>query len=723
MFGRLGSEKKLVLFSSLFLFLTFAFMGLFMEHSVAVTKYGHNVKSFSDAVPVQVRQTGQSSSDPTKLKAMVKGSIYENGSNMTVFGACFDGDGYLLPEADARFTAWYPNGSIRVGPNATMEKIYYDSDGYHPNGTGRWAIHVTMGSTVGTYLTEIRCSYDGEWALAFGEWQNPEWVVRIADTQHLVENVSRDLDLFRNATNSNFSSVLSVINNINLQNIDDQVRELGDMIRAKDLNMWTLDAENPFYVLGSGTHNWDAVDMISPDAVAVASSDGYVGLWDGETWYEAQVPGVEFRGVSVLPANTIYAWAVGGSGGSPVYSINGGNTSSFALSGGGSPSAMNDIKLFRAPNDPNAEFYGYVVGDDGSVYYSTDSGVTWSRIGSVGSGSKGRISQVVENYDQFSQVNGYMVMIGQGNDVLLHDGSSVVTFNVSGTIADVDLLYYNLGYVVTDDTSTINIYKYNGSLSLEYQVKDATIQPTGVEANSQDDVWVTTSDPSTFYHFDGRRWEYSTVGFSKYVSTIITFGNVSNTTSVGVKDVSMSDAAHGYAVGGDGLILVYKANYDERFDQIRDEISGLLSNVSLNVNVSSLALQDTLLSVNQTITADIGELKSIVLGMNQSINSEINDVQSFLASMNASMEYKLDNIVSNVTYTNLYLQSTLYPVVLATYTNTLTILEKLGIIEGKLNQTIALQNQTLDIVNETSGDVGWVVNKLNKTRVRAWIIQ
>ena len=135
MMDALGREKKLVVWSFVFLFTTVVAMGLFMERTVSVTKYGEQ-SSFDASQPVGYTELGEESSNG-KIKAMLKGSIYETGSNMTVFGACFDGDGYPLPEADAKFTAWYPNGSIVTGPNATMDKIYDDFAGYHPNGTGR----------------------------------------------------------------------------------------------------------------------------------------------------------------------------------------------------------------------------------------------------------------------------------------------------------------------------------------------------------------------------------------------------------------------------------------------------------------------------------------------------------------------------------------------------------------------------------------------------------
>jgi len=465
--------------------------------------------------------------------------------------------------------------------------------------------------------------------------------------------------------------------------------------------------------LGSGTHNYVAVDMLAPHAVGAVSSDGYLAFWDGETWGEAYQSGVEFRGVSVLPANVIYLWGVGTQGGVPVYSVNGANVSTFNTSGGGSPTAMNDIKIFQAPNDPDAQFYGYVVGDDGSVYYSVDSGTSWTNVGSVGAASKGRISKVVENYDVYAQPNGYMALVGQGNTLLMHDGTTTTTFVLNGTIKDVDLLYYDLGYVVTEDGNVSHIYKFDGTTTLEYTIEDAGIEVTGIQANTQNDVWVSTRDPSTFYHFDGRRWDYSAVGYSDYVSVIITFGNASNVSNVGVNDISMFNSKWGYAVGGDGLILIYKQHYDDRLDDMLANLTAQLGD--LDINLSGL-------EVNLTPVLDgLANLTAITLSMNQSLHSEINDLDLLLQNMNSTMNLKLDNILSNVTYTNLYLTTTIYPLLDLTYQNTIDILIQLGVMEGKINQTLILANDTYMIVNESAGDIDELVNR--SRRIRAWITQ
>ena len=665
-----GMERKLVLGSFLFMFITFATTGFLMERTVNFSPS----PVFSQELPVTYAETASLSTVPTKLRAEVKGSIYETGSNMTVYGACFDGNSYLLPDANATFTAWYPNGTIVTGPNATMDKIYDDFQGNHPNGTGRWKIHVTMSSTIGTYLTEMRCEYAGEYAVAMGEWQNPEWVKRIGDTQVtanqtyvLLQNVSSVLQTFQNDTNTSFTDVLTAISSITGGSSGPgQLNEIENAMAAIDRATWVLMDPNPFFVLASGVHNYTAVDMLAENNMAAVSTDGYFDLWDGETWTE-QNPGIAFKGVSVLSSIIPYAWGVGSSGGVAVYSVNG--AAAENISGCGSPTGYNDVRLFTSPNTPSTAFYTYLLGNDGSVCFSDNVGITWNLLGYVPAGSDGRISQVVENHGPTGQPNGYATLIGQGNQVMFDNGITQTLYNVSGTIADVGLKYSNLGYVITKDAIDSKIYKFNGSgLTIDYVINDSLIFPTAVQVIDSNDVWVSTADPAVLYHYDGHAWKYDGFGTSGTISVIISFGNVSN--GAGIHDMTMSDGRTGYAVGTDGLILVMRSEGENQFSKI----------------MSALAV------------------------LNQSMNI-----------MNSSLNYKLDNVLANLTYSQLYLSTTLYPLINATYQNTLQILIDLGIIQGQLNQTLQLQNSTLQIVNATDQKVDQLLNKSN--RIRAWVTQ
>ncbi|MBR9700897.1 hypothetical protein GOV11_03465, partial [Candidatus Woesearchaeota archaeon] len=59
--------------------------------------------------------------------AVVKGSIYETGENMTVFGACLDAGGDLLEESTATLQAWYPNGTVMLEATDAIPIIDIDA--------------------------------------------------------------------------------------------------------------------------------------------------------------------------------------------------------------------------------------------------------------------------------------------------------------------------------------------------------------------------------------------------------------------------------------------------------------------------------------------------------------------------------------------------------------------------------------------------------------------
>jgi hypothetical protein len=997
----LGLEKKMVLFSFLFLFVTFTATGFLMERTIVPKDV-----AFSGDLPVGYSSLSSASTAPSKIRAEVKGSIYETGSNMTVFGACFDGNSYLLPDATTTFTAWYPNGTMMLGPNATMFPVgaqittavgsvssgvvatanayppaigtasnqnisyltspvtvtagelihimanvtftkisggppfnavfrvmdtttatqvaeitvtdpvpgtvgvldaYYAiaTPGQHDfvlqfksgtsfsamredngtfiitqgsaNSTGRWGIHVTMGDTIGTYLTEMRCTYGSEYALAFGEWQNPEWVKRIGDTQasvnttmNLLSNFSNNFTVFQNSTANSFSTIMSSLSGLTGSGSNaGQITELENALASLDKSRWVLDETSPFFVLASNVHNYTAVDMLAKNSVAAVSSDGYFDMWDGVTWSEFSQPTISFTGVSILPSNTVYAWGVGSQGGSAVYSVNGANASTVAC---GSPTGYNDVRLYQTPNTPSAPFKAYLLGNDGSVCFSNDGASTWSLIGTIGAGSTGRISQVVDNSGPGAQPNGYATLIGQGSDVMFDNGVTQTTYTVNGTVKDVGLKYSELGYVVAEGASESYVYQFNGTgLNLVYTIADSNVIPTAVHVIDSSDVWVSTVDPSVLYHYDGHAWEYSGFGVTNLVSVVISFGNVSG--GSGIHDVAMSDSRSGYAVGSDGMILVMQSTSEKQYAQvisqlnllnaslyaINSSISGdissmngnltnvmyavnssmasLLQNLNVTLNLTNVALQTSMDAyyinltaqidgVNQTVStvasdlllinsslsgqisaldlstgayytnltsqingvstqitdmnasvlsqmnsinaslsaqlsqADVyqlayytnlsaqlsatnssldakmdainasldaqiqltgGNIMSYLSAMNASIVGQLTNMQVFLDGMNSSLQFKTDNILNNVTYTQLYIETTLTPMMNATYQNTVLILQNLGILSAQVNQTIQLQNSTLQIVNATDQKVDQLINKSN--RIRVWVTQ
>jgi hypothetical protein len=106
------------------------------------------------------------------LKAQVKGSIYETGEMMSVFGTCLNAsDQAVLDGTYAMFNAWYPNGTLFID-NTSMSEVQ----------SGYFLYQGAMQAVQGTYLTEMICHINtsSEVAKAWGEWQNPYWVRRLA---------------------------------------------------------------------------------------------------------------------------------------------------------------------------------------------------------------------------------------------------------------------------------------------------------------------------------------------------------------------------------------------------------------------------------------------------------------------------------------------------------------------------------------------------------------
>lgn len=726
----LSNEKKAVSASFIVLIGVMFAMAISLEVNTTQRNVrGDQIPTFASGLPIQFEGV-EGTSTSGKLKAMLKGSIYENGSNMTVYGACFDGDGFLLPGASTTFTAWYPNASIMIGPNASMDRVYADYDNplanetTLPNGTGRWKIHVTMGDIIGTYLTEIRCEYGGEFAIAFGEWQNPEWVKRIELTQNQVNANYALLQVMQNQSQNNFTQVLNSIQGA-ITNITNQVGgdvevsfiELEEAIRTIDRSNWVLDEDNPFYIVSSGVHMFTATDVLSPSRVAAVSSDGYYVTWDGETWTEEAVPGATFNGVSVLPATGgMYAWAVGDDGANPAISFSGSNLTNPTLPSG-TPNTLNDVKLFLNPTTPALNFIAMILGDDGTIYASFDSGANWSAVGTIDSGSIGRFSQVVENYVSGAPVDGYIVAVVQGSDFAVYNGNNVTTYTRAGvTFTAVEMLYGDYGYTVGRNATHALVYKYNGTgFAVDFAIADVALDMTGISIHSFNDVWATTSNPDVIYHFNGRTWEYGGLGSSQYTNIVVSFDNL---TSGGLSDLSMSDARTGYAVGADGVVFKFQGESRAQYNAIMAK----LDNLTVSINETNILNAINNITFNDTaILQAIGDINQSIISYIQNSTVNLTPIQDFLTQMNVTINYKLDNLLYNVTYTQLYLETMINPMLNSTYQNTLQILIQLGVLEGKINETIALQNSTLNIVNQTQQDVEILLNRSN--RIRAWITQ
>ena len=176
------------------------------------------------------------------LSALVKGSIYETGEIVSVFGTCLDGDDAPASDAVAYLSAWYPNGTKFL--NSTNMTEIQDSYFLY---TG------PMSAVQGTYLTQMRC-YDpvvNATALAFGEWQNPYWVNRIGDIDNATANLSVQIGDFEINVNNSFEIVFDKIDSVNVTinetftNITQQIHEViqvanGSVDRNDSYLAWLL---------------------------------------------------------------------------------------------------------------------------------------------------------------------------------------------------------------------------------------------------------------------------------------------------------------------------------------------------------------------------------------------------------------------------------------------------------------------------------------------------
>jgi hypothetical protein len=160
------------------------------------------------------------------LKALVKGSIYESGEFVSVFGTCLNVTDGGFPGSYASMSSWYPNGTLFF-ENVSMTEIQ----------TGYFVYTGNMSAVQGTYLTELLCHVNSsdEVAKAFGEWQNPFWVSRIETIEGLsnqtlneifvaqtqIANLSEDVSGGFNITYSKIDNISILINSTstNLTNL------------------------------------------------------------------------------------------------------------------------------------------------------------------------------------------------------------------------------------------------------------------------------------------------------------------------------------------------------------------------------------------------------------------------------------------------------------------------------------------------------------------------
>lgn len=734
----MGKLSKAFLFLFGFLAVVSVSFGIMM----AVNKTPQEVATemqLREDLPTLYREVGEYSTNPEGLKAMVKGSIYETGEEMTVYGACFRGDGTLLPAATATFSSWYSNGT-QWQSDAAMTSI---------NNSGRWLIHVNMSPVSGTYLTQIKCSLGGQTAIAFGEWQNPNWVARIAtindyvvlinsttvSIENKVDALSAQLNanvttilleisnLSMNLTNyynditnqisnfsadvqANFSTVINKLNELNASvgglspQMETEHEAIYNLVHSLDYSQWVLDSVDYFYTGIPNTYDFTAVDMSAPENVWAVTDGGHIAVFNGTNYTLTTYAGYDWWGVSALEANTPYGWVVGTNGTACYYSINGASPVHLSAT---SATACEDIALFYSPTALNA----YVLADNGDILFYNG---TWTVMNNTGEAGDGRISVLPGNdYFYFAQ-----------NDTLtVYDESTWTRYTVAGVdFNDVEAIYSDEVYLVTAG-APFKVYLYDGdSVDLQYTATGSVATAEAISAHNEFDIWVVTDTPGSYYHFDGRQWSFAEYPYSSFIGIVIGF-NAS--ASLDMKDIDMFNEKVGYSVGDNGLIMKFYNHYDERFDDVDSYLSTLITNLAAVdakvVNVSNMVwnasnmianLTNIVFNMNASMMAEFSNLNSRLTEINSTMITRFDYVDTVLFQINTTVDY----VLTNVTYIRLYLENTVYPTVNNTYTfMTTTLWNKILGIEQTVNQTRDLAIE----INDTTHDTNIIVTEINET--------
>ena len=701
-----------------------------------------------DFHPTEFKEVGDYSTDPDNLKAMVKGSIYETGEEMTVYGACFRGDGALLPAAVATFSSWYSNGT-QWHNGVAMENI---------SNSGRWLIHVNMSTVQGTYLTQIKCSYAGQTAIAFGEWQNPNWVGRLSTIEDYVvlinsttvsienkvdalkiqlnsnvttivleiSNLSTNLtnyynDITNQITNfsddvqDNFSTVISLLDNLNETVVEGNIEmeeeheAIYNLVHSLDYSQWVLDSVDYFYTGIPNSYDFQAVDLSAPDNVWAVTDGGHIAVFNGTNYTLTTHVGYDWRGVSALEANTNYGWVVGTNGTACYYSINGASPVHMSAT---TATACEDIVMFYSPTALN----GYALADNGDILFYN--GSAWAVVNNTGEVGDGRISMLPgSDYFYFAQ-----------NDTLtVYDESTWTRYTVAGVdFNDVESVYFDQVYLVTAG-APFKVYKYDGdSVDLEYTATGSAATAKGIAAHNEFDIWVVTDTPGAYYHNDGKQWSFAEYPYSSFIGIVIGF-NAS--AGLDMTDIDMFNEKVGYSVGENGLIMKFYNHYDERFDDVDADLSTVISSlIALDlkvVNASDMILNasnmianltDIVFNMNASMISEFNDLNVRLTEINATIITRFNYVDAALVQINTSVNY----VMTNVTYIKLYLENTVYPKVNDTYNfMTETLWNKILGIEVTVNQTRDLAIEINETTHTTENTTNVILNRT--PNLRAWI--
>lgn len=116
------------------------------------------------------------------LNAKVFGTIYEDRDNATIWGTCSNNENKPL-ESNATINLFYPNSTLLLN-KSNMSRV----------STGIFNLTVALDSTRGNYLIMLNCSEGANSAVAYAEFQNPNWANKIQDIVTDVRDVMSKKD-------------------------------------------------------------------------------------------------------------------------------------------------------------------------------------------------------------------------------------------------------------------------------------------------------------------------------------------------------------------------------------------------------------------------------------------------------------------------------------------------------------------------------------------------
>ena len=539
------------------------------------------------------------------LKAIVKGSIYESGEEITLYGACFGPSGTLLPTSNMTLSSWYSNGSM-----------WHNETSFIAMGDGKFRIQMNMSSIQGTYLTQATCHWQNQESIAFGEWQNPTWVAKIGDTQTyvlsvndslyvvnskldnistLIINETDQLDVAIDAVKNDTEDIITLIGNLNVSFSGDVtttglatmrvVNEVYNLVHASNPNTWVLDEE-------TSNHNTTTFSGVSMtlDTVELVSSSGEWVFYDGSSW-KTYTSSNNWSAVYALDSAQRYVWAVGGYNGSAIYSVNNGTAQSI---NGSSATEFTDILLYF--DEGNVK--GFITGDNGEVWYYN--GINFTLDNTLASSGDPKVSY----YDDDT------IYFVRGDRIYTREIGVYSNEQKAGeSFVGIGGVYPDLAYAVSNNAGTVSIYYYdNSTWATTYSDNGGYIASDIYALNSQD-IWVTTTTAGIFYHYDGRRWDLVNYPYGTLSSEISVSFNATTFSQASINDIFLYDEKSGYAVGSSGIILRYETQSEIQYTQTTTQLTNIQQNTTYIGNYLTTVIYPLLqniwgvsVEINNTVT-------------------------------------------------------------------------------------------------------------------------